>query len=90
MNKQEVIDAVASETGLTKKASQSALEAVISAITGAVKKGDSVVLVGFGTFKVAESKARKGRNPATGQVIDIPAKKSPKFVPGKAFKEVVK
>jgi DNA-binding protein HU-alpha len=90
MNKQELVDAIASETGLTKKASQAALESIVSVIIGAVKKGDPVTLVGFGTFKVSERKARKGRNPQTGKEIKIPATKAPKFVVGKAFKEAVK
>jgi nucleoid DNA-binding protein len=90
MNKQELVDAIASATGISKKLSQSALEAVVDTVVGTVKKGESVTLIGFGTFKVTERKARKGRNPQTGKEIDIPASKAPKFVPGKGFKEAVK
>ncbi|MDR2105539.1 MAG: HU family DNA-binding protein [Deferribacteraceae bacterium] len=90
MNKQELVDAIALETKLTKKLSQAALESIITIIIDSVKKGDPVTLVGFGTFKVSERKARKGRNPQTGKEIKIPATKAPKFVVGKAFKEAVK
>jgi nucleoid DNA-binding protein len=90
MNKQELVDAVAAETTLTKKQTQSALETVVNTVIGAVKKGDSVTLVGFGTFKATERKARKGRNPQTGAVIDIKATNAPKFTPGKEFKAAVK
>jgi nucleoid DNA-binding protein len=90
MNKQELVDAIASATGISKKLSQSALEAIIIGIVNTVKKGEAVTLVGFGTFKTAERSARKGRNPRTGAQINIPATKAPKFVPGKDFKEAVK
>jgi nucleoid DNA-binding protein len=90
MNKQELVDAIASGTGLTKKLSQSALETIVDVIIKSVKSGDAVTLVGFGTFKVSERKARKGRNPQPGKEIKIPATKAPKFVVGKAFKEAVK
>jgi DNA-binding protein HU-beta len=66
------------------------VDCVLSSITKALGKGDSVSLIGFGTFKVAERKARKGRNPQTGEEIDITASKVPKFVAGKALKEAVK
>ena len=66
------------------------MDCVLSSITKALGKGDSVSLIGFGTFKVAERKARKGRNPQTGEKIDIAASKVPKFVAGKALKEAVK
>jgi nucleoid DNA-binding protein len=90
MNKQELVDAIASATGISKKLSQSALEAAVDTVVGTVKKGEAVTLIGFGTFKVTERKARKGRNPQTGKAINIPASKAPKFVPGKGFKEAVK
>jgi DNA-binding protein HU-beta len=90
MNKQELVDRVASETGISKKLSQSALETAVGSIVGTLKKGGTVTLVGFGTFKVAERSARKGRNPRTGAPVNIPATKVPKFVAGKDFKEAVK
>ncbi len=88
MNKAELIDKVAAVTK-TKKEAKVVVESVLSAITNALKKGDSVSLIGFGTFKVNHKPARMGRNPQTGQKIQIAAKKVPKFVPGKALKEVV-
>jgi len=73
----------------TKKEAQEAADCVFSFITKAMKTGNTVTLVGFGTFKVVERKARKGRNPQTGEEIDIKASKAPKFTPGKALKEAV-
>lgn len=90
MTKAELIDAVAKKAELTKKESAQAVDAIIESITEALKKGDKVTLVGFGTFSVSERKARKGRNPRTGQEIKIPATKSPKFTLGKALKEIIK
>ncbi|MCL2760535.1 MAG: HU family DNA-binding protein [Desulfuromonadales bacterium] len=89
MTKAELIDAVAKSASLTKAASEKAVGAVMSAITGALKKGDRVTLVGFGSFEVATRKARTGRNPQTGKEIKIAAAKVPKFRPGKALKEAV-
>lgn len=89
MNKTDLINEVA-KVVKTKKDAQAALDAVLSSIAEALKKGDSVSLVGFGTFKVTERKARKGRNPQTGQEIYIAASKVPKFVAGKALKDAVK
>ena len=89
MNKADLINEVAKVVE-TKKDAQAAVDCVMSTITDALKKGESVSLVGFGTFKVAERKARKGRNPQTGQEIDIKASRVPKFVAGKALKEAVK
>jgi len=88
MNKAELIDKVA-EVTKTKKEAKEVVESVLSAITDALKEGDTVSLIGFGTFKVNHKPARMGRNPQTGQSIQIAAKKVPKFVPGKALKEVV-
>jgi len=88
MNKGDLVNEVAKVVG-TKKEAQAAVDCVFSSITKALKKKDSVSLVGFGTFKVNKRKARKGRNPATGEAIKIKAKKVPKFVPGKALKEAV-
>jgi len=74
----------------TKKEAQTAVDCVYNTITKALKKKDTVTLVGFGTFKVNKLKARKGRNPQTGETIKIKAKKVPKFVAGKALKDAVK
>ena len=89
MNKGDLINEV-SKVINTKKDAQAAVDCVLSSITRALENGDSVSLVGFGTFKVAERRARKGRNPQTGEEIDIAASKVPKFVVGKALKEAVK
>lgn len=89
MNKSELISEVAKVVS-TKKAAQDAVDCVISSITRALKKGEDVVLTGFGTFKVVKRKARKGRNPNTGEAIKIKASKAPKFTPGKTLKEAVK
>jgi DNA-binding protein HU-beta len=89
MNKGDLINEV-SKVLKTKKDAQEAVDCVLSSITKALGKGDSVSLIGFGTFKVAERKARKGRNPQTGEEIDIAASKVPKFAAGKALKEAVK
>ena len=89
MNKKDLINEVAKVVS-TKKEAQEAVDCVLSSITSAMKTGDTVTLVGFGTFKVMERKARKGRNPQTGEEIDIKASKAPKFTPSKALKEAVK
>ena len=89
MNKRDLITEVA-KVVKAKKDAQAAVDCVLSSIVTALGKGDSVSLVGFGTFKVVERKARKGRNPQTGGEINIPASKVPKFVAGKALKEAVK
>jgi DNA-binding protein HU-beta len=89
MNKGDLVNEV-SKIVKTKKDAQAVVGCVLSSISKALEDGDSVSLVGFGTFKVAERKARKGRNPQTGEEIDIPASKVPKFVAGKALKEAVK
>ncbi len=90
MNKTDLIAKVTKDAGLTKAQATKAVNAVIDGITEALKKGDKVILVGFGTFKVVNKKARTARNPQTGQEIKIPARKAPKFVPGKALKDAVK
>ncbi|MDG6895564.1 HU family DNA-binding protein [Volucribacter amazonae] len=90
MNKTDLIDAIASAAELNKKQAKAALEATLDAITASLKAGDSVQLIGFGTFKVNERKARTGRNPQTGKEIQIPASKVPAFVSGKALKDAVK
>lgn len=89
MNKADLVNAVAKVVE-TKKEAQAAVDCVFSTITKALKKKDSVTLVGFGTFKVTQRKARKGRHPQTGAEIRISAKKVPKFAPGKALKDAVK
>ena len=89
MNKSDLIGEVAKVVG-TKKAAQDAVDCVVSSITKALKKGQDVSLAGFGTFKVVKRKARKGRNPNTGEEIKIKATKAPKFTAGKALKEAVK
>lgn len=88
MNKGELIAEVAKVLN-SKKEAQAAVDQVFSAITEALTKKDNVTLVGFGTFKVSERKARKGRNPQTGKEIDIPARNVPKFVPGKNLKDAI-
>ncbi len=89
MNKAELIAEVAKVTS-TKKEADEAISATLAAIQKALKKGDTVTLVGFGTFKVSKRKARKGRNPQTGKEIKIAAKKVPVFKAGKGFKDAVK
>ena len=89
MNKSELIAAVAASADLTKKDAEKAVAAFISSVEGALKKGDKVQLVGFGTFEVRQRAARTGRNPQTKQPIQIPASKLPVFKAGKAFKDAV-
>lgn len=89
MNKADLVNEVA-KVVKTKKEAQAAVDCVFSTITNALKKGDAVTLVGFGTFKVAERKARTGRNPQTGAQIFIEARKVPRFVAGKALKDGVR
>ena len=90
MNKAELVEEMADQTGLTKRTSKEALDAVVSAIIDSLVKEEKVTLVGFGTFQVVSRKARRGRNPQTGEEIQIPAKKVPKFKPGKGLREKVK
>jgi DNA-binding protein HU-beta len=89
VNKQELIDNIASSADITKADAGRALDSVLDSITGALKGGDSVVLVGFGTFSVRDRKARIGRNPQTGAAIQIAAAKVPAFKAGKALKDAV-
>jgi len=89
MNKSELIDAVSDEAGLSKADATRAFDAVISVITDALKKGDQVSVVGFGSFLVRQRSARVGRNPQTGAEIQIKAANVPAFKPGKALKEAV-
>ena len=88
MNKADMIEAVAKDTGLTKKDAAAAIDSVINTIKKNLKK-EPIQLVGFGTFSVAKRKARTGVNPATGEKIKIKASKVPKFKPGKALKDAV-
>lgn len=90
MNKTELIDAIAAGAELSKKDAKAALEATLNAISESLKNGDTVQLIGFGTFKVNERNARTGRNPHTGEEIKIAASKVPAFVAGKALKDLVK
>ena len=89
MNKLNLVNAIAENANLTKKAADIALKSIIDSITESLKKGDKVQLVGFGTFEVRERAARKGHNPQTGEAIKISACKAPAFKAGKALKEVV-
>ncbi len=89
MNKSELIDAIAASADISKAAAGRALDAVTDSITQALKDNDQVSLVGFGTFQVKERAARTGRNPQTGNPIDIPAAKIPSFKAGKALKDAV-
>ena len=89
MNKSELIDAVALSADISKAAAGRALDATIDTIADALRKGDQVTLVGFGTFQVKERAARTGRNPQTGEAIQIKAAKVPSFKAGKALKDAV-
>lgn len=89
MNKAELIEAVSGENELTKADCERVINSTLELIKKAVKKGDDVTLVGFGTFTKTKRKARQGRNPQTGATIKIPASTVPKFRPGKEFKESV-
>jgi len=89
MNKTELITALAGKSGLSKKDSESALNAMVDTVEETLKKGEKVVLVGFGTFEVRKRAARKGRNPQTKQEIQIKASTAPVFKAGKAFKDAV-
>lgn len=89
-NKADLVDKVADKTGLTKKDSNAAVEAVFDSIQEFLAEEEKVQLIGFGTFEVRERAARKGRNPQTGEEIQIPATKVPTFKAGKNLKEAVK
>ena len=89
MNKSELVEVAAKEAGITKAAADKALSAIIGAVVDAVAKGDSVTLVGFGTFKSAARAARTGKNPKTGATLKIPATTVPKFTAGASFKAAV-
>ena len=89
MNKSELIDAIAQSADISKAAAGKALDGMVAAVTEALKSGDTVTLVGFGTFSVGGRAERKGRNPKTGEEITIAAAKSPKFRAGKALKDAL-
>jgi len=89
MNKQQLVEAMAKETGASKKATEDALNAFIAVVEKSVKKGDKVQLVGFGTFEQKKRAARKGNNPKTGETIKIAAAKVPAFKAGASFKALV-
>lgn len=89
MNKTDLMDVVAQAANLTKKQAESAISATLDAIADALAKEEKVVLVGFGTFETKKRSARKGRNPSTKEVIDIPASKAPTFKAGKGLKDKV-
>ena len=89
MTKKELSDKVAAEVGISKKQAEQAVDAMLTGITKALKKGEKVQLVGFGTFEVRKRKARAGVNPQTGEKIKIAASKSPSFRPGKQLKDAV-
>ncbi|MEO5365419.1 MAG: HU family DNA-binding protein [Magnetococcus sp. WYHC-3] len=89
MNKTELLDVVAKESGLTKAQAAEAVDAFLGAVTAELKAGGQVALVGFGTFMVSERAARTGRNPRTGEEIRIEPSRQPKFKPGKALKDAV-
>ena len=89
MNKSELIEAIAQEAGISKAAAAKALDATTNAVTNALKNGDTVTLVGFGTFYVGERAERQGRNPKTGAALAIAAAKTPKFRAGKALKDAL-
>ena len=89
MNKAELIAAMAAKTGDTKKVAEATVNAFVETVTNALKEGDKVQLVGFGSFEVRKRAARKGRNPQTKEEIKIPASKAPVFKAGKALKDLV-
>lgn len=89
MTKQELVAKMAADAGISKKAAEESLNSFVEAVKTSLKGGQNVSLIGFGTFGVSERNARKGRNPQTGEEIDIPARKVPTFKAGKALKDAV-
>ena len=89
MNKEDLVKLVSEKTGITKKAAEQAQKVVIEGICSTLEKGGSISLVGFGSFKVVDRAAREGRNPSTGEKMQIPASKAVKFTPSKSLKERV-
>jgi DNA-binding protein HU-beta len=90
MNKVDLVDAIAKKAGTTKKTAEAMVDAFTTTVTKSVAKGEKVTLIGFGSFSTLMRSARTGRNPRTGKSIQIPAKKVPRFAPGKAFKDAMK
>ena len=90
MTRDEMIAKMAKDAGISKTAAEKAMKSFTANVTRAMKKGDKITLVGYGTFQVQKRAARKGRNPQTGEAITIKASKVPKFKPGKALKDAVK
>ncbi len=90
MNKRELVEEVADQTGITKKQAGNVINAITDIVRGTLSKGERITLVDFGTFHVRQRKAREGRNPQTGEKLEIPAKKVPKFRAGKNLREVVR
>lgn len=90
MTKAELIDKIANKAKISKRAANIVLNTFVESVTMALKKGDRVALVGFGTFSVTKRKARKARNPRTGETIQVPAKRAPKFRAGRDLKQAVK
>ena len=89
MNKADLVDKISGTSGISKTSAAESIDALIDGITGALKKGERVTLVGFGTFAVSQRRARNGRNPQTGSVIKIAARKVAKFTPGVELKKAV-
>lgn len=89
MNKTELVNSVADKSALSKKDAEKAVSALFEAVTQALEQGEKVTLVGFGTFEVKECAEKTGRNPKTGEAIQIPASRKPKFTAGKALKDAV-
>ena len=89
MNKRDLVDAVANKSELDRRSAESAIDAAVEAISGALADGDKVTLPGFGTFEVRQRNARTGRNPQTGETIEIAASKAPAFKPATALKTAV-
>ncbi|HXH09662.1 MAG TPA: HU family DNA-binding protein [Alphaproteobacteria bacterium] len=90
MNRADLVTKIAKDAEITKKQAERAINALVDGVQEALSKGDSVTLVGFGTFSVMSRAARKGRNPQTGREIFIPASKTPKFKPGKGLREAIR
>ncbi len=89
MNKADLITAISVQTGLSRKDSEAAVKAFVNTVTEELKKGGKVQIVGFGTFEVSERAAREGRNPHTGEAIEIDASKAPRFKAGRALKDAL-
>jgi DNA-binding protein HU-beta len=90
MNKVDLVNAIAKKAGTTKKTAEAMVDAFTTTITKTVAKGEKVTLIGFGSYTTLVRSARTGRNPRTGKTINIPAKKVPRFAPGKAFKDALR